>query len=93
MTTIFLPSKVQSVPVQSEHLKDRVVGAWPGRNFKKMMETKLQEKKAKGLCFRCDENFVSDHRCKNRTLQILTMCDEEDDDGDETKGELVEEEE
>ncbi|KAI0503905.1 hypothetical protein KFK09_014849 [Dendrobium nobile] len=48
----------------------------PGDNFKKIIETELQEKREKGLCFRYDERYTPGHRCKDRTLHVLTVCDE-----------------
>lgn len=38
----------------------------------------MMNKKAKGLCFHCDEKFSPRHKCKDRTLQVLTVCDNED---------------
>ena len=36
------------------------------------------EKRAKGLCYRCDEKFAPRHRCKQRELRVLMMLDEEE---------------
>ncbi|KAI0488683.1 hypothetical protein KFK09_028522 [Dendrobium nobile] len=38
----------------------------------------MQEKRTKGLCFRCDEKYTSGHRCKDQTLQVLTIYDDEE---------------
>lgn len=46
--------------------------------FKLLTETEIQDKRAKGLCFRCDEKFSPGHRCKDRSLQVLTVCDDEE---------------
>ena len=37
----------------------------------------MQEKRSKGLCFRCDDKFGLDHRCK-KELRILWVLDEEE---------------
>lgn len=42
------------------------------------METEILNKKAKGLHFRSDEKFSPGHRCKDQTLQVLTVCDDEE---------------
>lgn len=38
---------------------------------------KLQENRAKGLCFRCDEGYNPGHRCKDQTLQVFTVYDDD----------------
>nr|GEV22899.1 hypothetical protein [Tanacetum cinerariifolium] len=39
--------------------------------FKRLTETEFAAKKAKGLCYRCDEKFLPGHRCPAKTLQLL----------------------
>lgn len=43
------------------------------RNFtyKSLRNKELNERRAKGLCFWCDEKFVTGHRCKNKRLYSL----------------------
>ena len=53
-------------------------GMRPAGEFMRLTETEYQAKRAKGLCFKCDERFVPGHRCKNPTLQVLLMDDEND---------------
>lgn len=50
-----------------------------------MTTTELAEKRAKGICFQCDEKFLPGHRCSSKTLQVLILGDE-DEDKDELKG-------
>ena len=33
--------------------------------------------RANELCFRCDEKFSLGHQCKDKSLQVLTVCDKE----------------
>ncbi|XP_056686977.1 uncharacterized protein [Spinacia oleracea] len=54
---------------------------------KRLTERELQEKKAKGLCFRCDERWGIGHQCKRKEMSVI-LIDEEDDDGGELDGEL-----
>ncbi|KAA8546651.1 hypothetical protein F0562_003118 [Nyssa sinensis] len=42
-----------------------------------MSPTKLQERRAKGLCYNCNEKFVLGHRCKK--LFLIKACYEEED--------------
>ncbi|XP_028555908.1 uncharacterized protein LOC114580971 isoform X2 [Dendrobium catenatum] len=51
----------------------------------------MQEKRAKGVCFRCDEKYMPGHRCKDRTLQVFLVCEDEED--EEGGGSRTEEEE
>jgi hypothetical protein len=36
----------------------------------------LDEKRAKGLCFWCDEKFIPGHRCQNKKLYSLCIMEE-----------------
>lgn len=50
-------------------------------------------KRAKGLCFCCDGKFSLGHWCKDRALQVLTMCNDEKNEGEgEIPKETLEEE-
>lgn len=44
---------------------------------KRLTEKELQEKRSKGLCFRCDDKWSIGHRCKKRELSVLLMDDED----------------
>jgi len=39
----------------------------------------LEEKRAKGLCFWCNERFVPGHRCKNKRLYSLCILEDDED--------------
>ena len=49
--------------------------------FKRLTDREMQEKRERGLCFRCDERFSPSHRCKQKTLQVLWVTDDEEEDG------------
>lgn len=54
----------------------------PSKNtgeMRRLSEKELQEKRAKGLCFRCDEKWNIGHRCKRRELSVLLIDDGEED--------------
>ncbi|KAL9409373.1 hypothetical protein AB3S75_047713 [Citrus x aurantiifolia] len=84
--------KIQIKGIQRDFQRDRAGGARSGATFKRLTETKIQDKRVKGLCFLCDEKFSPGHRCKDKSLQVLTMCDEEES-GGEAEEEEVEEQE
>lgn len=46
----------------------------PVQNFS---QSNLQERRAKGLCFFCDDKFTHGHRCRNKQFMILITEDEE----------------
>ncbi|XP_031257121.1 uncharacterized protein LOC116115112 [Pistacia vera] len=47
--------------------------------FRWLTEADIQYKRERGLCFRCDEKFGPNHRCRNKSLQVLLMLEEEED--------------
>ncbi|GJZ94014.1 hypothetical protein Tco_0666217 [Tanacetum coccineum] len=49
-----------------------------GASFKRMTDSEFADKKAKGLCYRCDGKFLPGHRCLERALQLLLVDDEEE---------------
>ncbi|KAJ0927423.1 putative nucleotidyltransferase, Ribonuclease H [Helianthus annuus] len=51
--------------------------------FKRLSPTEIAQKRALGLCFRCDEKYSSDHRCK-AAPQLLFFDDDPPPDPDPT---------
>lgn len=49
----------------------------------------MQLRKAKGLCFNCDEKYSPTHRCKNKRLLLLQWADEPPDTQDQEVAEFV----
>lgn len=50
----------------------------------------LEEKKAKGLCFRCNEKYHYGHKCSDKGLHSLEAETEEEGEGfDEIAGVIV----
>ncbi|KAK1695119.1 hypothetical protein QYE76_011816 [Lolium multiflorum] len=52
-------------------------GSQPALVFKKLTPAEMDDRRAKGLCFNCDEKFVRGHRCK-RLFYIQSADDEEE---------------
>ncbi|KAL1225384.1 hypothetical protein V5N11_009039 [Cardamine amara subsp. amara] len=49
-------------------------GGYSGqRSGKKLSDVEFDDKRRKGLCFRCDERYFVGHECKNKGLQVLTV--------------------
>ena len=42
--------------------------------MKRLSDAEFQARKEKGLCFRCNEKYSHDHRCKNREQMELRPC-------------------
>lgn len=55
--------------------------------FKRLTEAEFADKRAKGLCFKCDGKFAPGHRCPSKTLQVLIVDEdvqgESDEEGDD----------
>lgn len=47
--------------------------------MRRLSDKELQQKRAKGLCFRCDEKWSMGHRCKKKELSVLLIEEEEED--------------
>lgn len=61
--------------------KAKSVTSSPGRNFgevRRLTDKEFQDKRAKGLCFRCDDKWSMGHRCKKKELSVLLLDGEED---------------
>ncbi|KAI0523140.1 hypothetical protein KFK09_005530 [Dendrobium nobile] len=87
-TTTTLPApKGPTLGNNNETTREKPVGG-SGENFKRLTEEEVQDKRTKGLCFRCDEKYMPGHRCKDRTLHVLLVCeDEEDEEGGGSRSE------
>ncbi|KAF7126963.1 hypothetical protein RHSIM_Rhsim11G0145700 [Rhododendron simsii] len=48
--------------------------------FKTLTPKEMDARRAKGLCFNCDERFVKGHRCQKKQLYVITGDEEEEDD-------------
>ncbi|KAA0066460.1 uncharacterized protein E6C27_scaffold21G005610 [Cucumis melo var. makuwa] len=42
-------------------------------NFRRLPDAEFQARKEKGLCFRCNEKYSADHKCKMKELRELRM--------------------
>lgn len=51
--------------------------------MRRLTDKELQDKKAKGICFRCDDKWSMGHRCRKRELSVLLIDDENVDDNEE----------
>ncbi|KAF7154148.1 hypothetical protein RHSIM_Rhsim01G0093400 [Rhododendron simsii] len=48
--------------------------------FKTLTPKEMDAKRAKGLCFNCDERFVKGHRCQKKQLYVIIGDEEEEED-------------
>ncbi|KAK2367913.1 hypothetical protein QL285_081155 [Trifolium repens] len=67
---------IQSVVGSSvgEENSSQTSEAVKGQIFKKLTDAELQDRRVKGLCFRCDEKFGPSHKCPSKQLQVLIMA-------------------
>ncbi|XP_057445429.1 uncharacterized protein LOC130737628 [Lotus japonicus] len=47
-------------------------------DYRQLSSAEMKEKREKRLCFRCDEPFSREHRCKNKHLRMVIMEEEEE---------------
>lgn len=54
-------------------LIERTTSPHPEKQIRRLSHEEMQQKREKGLCFRCDEKFSPGHRCGSRELQVLVL--------------------
>ena len=65
---------------------------------KKELPKELEEKKAKGLCFKCNEKYTRGHQCNRKQLYAIDVDEREQEDSeqevlkDERNDEVLEQE-
>lgn len=57
-----------------------------------MTEEEAAKRREKGLCYRCDEKFTRGHRCKNKQLNVVLLCEDSEEADEMEEGETQEEE-
>lgn len=50
--------------------------AKPVGEMRRLSEKELQEKRSKGLCFRCDGKWSVGHKCQKKELSVLLTQDD-----------------
>jgi len=53
---------------------------------------KLEEKRAKGLCYNCDNKYIKGHKCDEKILFYIDCEEEEENDQETSKEEDIHEE-
>ncbi|XP_058783964.1 uncharacterized protein LOC131658715 [Vicia villosa] len=61
----------------------------PRLPIKKLSQAQIQERRAQGLCFNCDEKFIPGHKCSTGRFLIL-LCEEEYAESDQSSHEQPE---
>lgn len=62
----------------------------PGK-FRRLSNQELQQHRAQGLCYRCDEKYSLSHRCKKEpSVLVVQEADEYNVDEDTEMGEMTE---
>lgn len=69
-------------PDRRERPPETTSARYRNDNFRRLTNAEIQWKRERGLCCKCDEKFGPNHRCRNRSLQILLVG--EDDEADLT---------
>eukprot|EP00268_Persea_americana_P048348 TRINITY_DN5100_c0_g1_i4.p1 TRINITY_DN5100_c0_g1~~TRINITY_DN5100_c0_g1_i4.p1 ORF type:complete len:391 (-),score=65.99 TRINITY_DN5100_c0_g1_i4:1091-2182(-) len=70
-------------PRFSTHFNDAKPSVSTVLEIKRLTPSEARERRAKGLCYKCDEQFVPGHRCKNQKFfWIEGLLDDAEDDDD-----------
>lgn len=86
----------QTKPIENksgtESKKDPITSAVSSTSsYRRLTDEEVLRKRELGLCFRCDEKFGPNHRCKRKELKVLILSKDTGDVGD-AEAEMVEEE-
>ncbi|GKD33084.1 hypothetical protein Tco_1248593 [Tanacetum coccineum] len=81
LAIMIVDNKLNGVSSQSSSRLAVSIGEQTGNtkeHFRRMTESELEERRAKGLCFRCEEKFKPGHRCAPHTLQVMIVDDSDE---------------
>lgn len=67
----------RNTPSQNTTTQNTTATTRPTGEVRRLSEKELKEKREKGLCFRCDEKWSINHRCRRRELSVLLAMDDE----------------
>ncbi|GAA0174020.1 hypothetical protein LIER_27497 [Lithospermum erythrorhizon] len=73
--TVFRPNGLEQPMELAQKLPPLTTTIKADEGFRTLSESELQQKRAKILCYKCDENYSPDHRCKKKELQVLLLQD------------------
>ncbi|KAF4362503.1 hypothetical protein G4B88_023916 [Cannabis sativa] len=65
------------------HHEDRKSTEFPPKDrkpmgqYRRMTDSELQEKRRKGICYRCDNKWSPGHRCEKKELSVIVTHDDE----------------
>lgn len=65
--------KMKSIATNSVQGSERQKGMWEQRPRRHNSSAELDEKRRKGICFKCDGPWGKDHKCPNKELRVLTV--------------------
>ncbi|KAI3714972.1 hypothetical protein L6452_21935 [Arctium lappa] len=49
-----------------------------GSEFRKLSDQEVQQRRALGLCYRCDEKYAPGHKCSKKEINVLLIQEEEE---------------
>nr|UBX54614.1 transposon Tf2-1 polyprotein [Lupinus angustifolius] len=82
-------SSVGSGPTNSGHMQAADSNRSRGGEFKHLTRAEMREKREKGLCFRCDEPYSREHRCKNKQFRMIILEEDEEEEEENDDKPLV----
>ncbi|XP_019447282.1 PREDICTED: uncharacterized protein LOC109350506 [Lupinus angustifolius] len=82
-------SSVGSGPTNSGHMQAADSNRSRGGEFKHLTGAEMREKREKRLCFRCDEPYSREHRCKNKQFRMIILEEDEEEEEENNDEPLV----
>ncbi|XP_057436668.1 uncharacterized protein LOC130729063 [Lotus japonicus] len=79
--------KVESTPSSSISSALSTGPSLRSGDYRQLTNAEIKEKREKRLCFRCDEPFSRDHKCKNKQLRMIIMEEEDEEENIEMEAE------
>nr|GMD31046.1 Transposon Ty3-G Gag-Pol polyprotein [Ipomoea batatas] len=73
-TPIMLPPTPSTAPAQTAAITKTTPNPLP---IRRLSPQEMREKRAKGLCYNCDQKYTANHRCRSRFLMLLGTDDDD----------------
>nr|GMD82300.1 Transposon Ty3-G Gag-Pol polyprotein [Ipomoea batatas] len=73
-TPIMLPPTPSVAPTQAAAITKTTPNPLP---IRRLSPQEMREKRAKGLCYNCDQKYTANHRCRSRFLMLLGTDDDD----------------
>ncbi|XP_057451806.1 uncharacterized protein LOC130743580 [Lotus japonicus] len=81
--------KTESVAGTSNTGNTGITNTIRSGDYRHLTSAEMRDKREKKLCFRCDEPYSREHRCKNKQLRMIIMEEDDGSEGEEENMDVV----